>query len=135
MLNKEFANDCLREELAVQNEDRTLREFLCSYIGAASIDDEDIYDEAINYNDDLIDAWAEDNDMGFDDLLDFLMKNLDCKVKYDISIDMDYDQKPCKMGSDRKSYWEKEVRFEGSVLVNNVSLDMDEWFRSYEVEG
>ena len=61
------------------------------------------------------------------------MKSLDAKVDYDIRINNSYDVKPYKMGSDDNPYWTKEVCFNCRVIVNDISLTIDEWYKSYEV--
>ena len=59
--------------------------------------------------------------------------SLDKEVEYDLKIDMEYDKEPTKMGSDKKPYWDKEVRFTCRVLIDSVSLELDEWFMGFEV--
>lgn len=133
MLNQDFANRCVREELESQYENSTLREFLSSYFGGCGIDNDDIEEAMTNEYVDLIDAWAANYDLDYTEMFEFLMRSLDLEVEYDIKIDMNYDEKPIRMGSDAKPFWNKEVRFEGNVLVGGILLSLDEWFKDFEV--
>lgn len=133
MLNKDFANRCLQEFKEDWGEDKTLREFLSTYLGDCGIDDEDIRSTISNDYVDLINSWANDNNMDYPKMFNFIMKSLDKKVEYDIKIDMNYDEKPTKSGSDSKPFWNKEVRFETTAIVDGIRLECDELFREYEV--
>lgn len=133
MLNKDFANRCLQEFQEDWSKDKTLREFLSTYLGACGIDDEDIKSTILNDYVDLINSWANDNNMDYTKMLNFIMKSLDKEVKYDIKIDMNYDEKPTKSESDLKPFWNKEVRFETTAIVDGIRLECDELFRDYEV--
>lgn len=133
MLNQEFASKCLREFQEDWSEDKTLREFLSTYMGDCGIDDEDIESAISDEYVDLIDSWANDNDMDYTEIFKFIMESLDKEVEYDIRIDMGYDEKPTKSGPDSKQFWNKEVRFELAAVVDNIRLECDELFREYEV--
>ena len=61
------------------------------------------------------------------------MKSLDEEVEYDTKIDMSYDKEPDRIGSSSKPRWNKEVRFEITVRVNDISFECDEAFRDYEI--
>jgi AAA15 family ATPase/GTPase len=132
MLSQDFANKCVREELERSYEDKTLREFLAVFT-QSSIDSDIIEDTLNDEFSDFVDSWADDNDMSRTELMDFIMKSLDHDVEYDIKIDMEYDKEPTKMGPDSKPYWDKEVRFTGRALVDDVSFDLDEWYMDFEV--
>lgn len=82
---------------------------------------------------DLIIAWGDDNGMTYKDMYNFIMKSLDCKVDYDIKVDAGYDPKPNTWGLSKTNELWKEVRFSGNVIVNNISLDLDEWYKDFEV--
>lgn len=133
MLNKDFANRCLQEFKEDWSEDKTLREFLSTYLGDCGIDDEDIRSTISNDYVDLINSWANDNNMDYTKMFNFIMKSLDKEVEYDIKIDMNYDEKPTKSGPDSKPFWNKEVRFEIAAIVDGIRLECDELFRDYEV--
>lgn len=133
MLNKDFANRCLQEFKEDWSEDKTLREFLSTYLGDCGIDDEDIRSTISNDYVDLINSWANDNNMDYTKMFNFIMKSLDKEVEYDIKIDMNYDEKPTKSGPDSKPFWNKEVRFETTAIVDGIRLECDELFREYEV--
>ncbi len=133
MLNKDFANRCLQKFKEDWSEDKTLREFLSTYLGDCGIDDEDIRSTISNDYVDLINSWANDNNMDYTKMFNFIMKSLDKEVEYDIKIDMNYDEKPTKSGSDSKPFWNKEVRFETIAIVDGIRLECDELFREYEV--
>lgn len=132
MLSQDFANKCVREELESLYENKTLREFLAEYT-QSGIENETLVEVLTDEYADLVDSWADDNDMDYTEMFAFIMKSLDKEVEYDLKIDMEYDKEPTKMGSDKKPYWDKEVRFTCRVLVDNVSLELDEWFMSFEV--
>jgi len=132
MLNKDFINRCLQEELASLNEDKTLREFLAEYF-QYGIEDELIEKAMKDEFKDLIIAWGDDNGMTYKDMYNFIMKSLDCKVDYDIKVDAGYDPKPNTWGLSKTNELWKEVRFSGNVIVNNISLDLDEWYKDFEV--
>lgn len=133
MLNKDFANRCLQEFQEDWSEDKTLREFLSTYLGDCGIDDEDIRSTISNDYVDLINSWANDNNMDYTKMFNFIMKSLDKEVEYDIKIDMNYDEMPTKSGPDSKPFWNKEVRFETAAIVDGIRLECDELFRDYEV--
>jgi hypothetical protein len=133
MLDQDFANKCIREFQEELSEDKTLREFLSSYMSNCGKYDEDIESTMSDEYTDLIDSWATDNDMDYTEMYSFIMKSLDEEVEYDTKIDMDYDKEPNKTGSSSKPHWNKEVRFEITVRVNDISFECDEAFRDYEV--
>ena len=63
MLDQDFANKCIREFQEELSEDRTLREFLSSYMSNCGIHDEDTESAMSDEYVDLIDSWATDNSM------------------------------------------------------------------------
>ena len=132
MLDKKFADSCLKEELDDLKENKTLREFLAEYF-QYGIEDESIAEAMDDEFADLVDCWSVDNGMSPKEMIDFIMKSLDAKVDYDIRINNNYDVKPYKMGSDDNPYWTKEVCFSCKVIVNDISLTIDEWYKNYEV--
>lgn len=131
MLNMEFASRCLQEELESLNEDKTLREFLAEYF-QYGIEDELIEKAMDDEFADLVAAWGADNEMTPEEMYDFIMNSLDCRVDYDIKVDDGYDPKPNTYGLRSKELL-KEVCFIGNVVVNNVSLGLDEWFKEFRV--
>lgn len=133
MLDQEFANKCLREFQEDWSEDKTLREFLSSYMSDCGIDDEDIESAMLDEYMDLIESWAADNNMNYTEMFNFIMRSLDEEVKFDIMVDMNYDKEPIKMGSNSKPFWNKEVRFEVTAIVKGILFECDELFRDYEV--
>lgn len=133
MLTQEFANKCTREYLEECYEDaKTLREFLSSYLGVCSADDEDIEDIISDDYVDLIDVWASDNDLDYTEMHEFIMNNLDHAVEYDVKIDTGYDEAPVRSMLYNKPYWHKEVRVKARALVDDISLEMDEISRYFE---
>lgn len=133
MLDQSFANKCVREFQEDLSKDKTLREFLSVYMGNCGIYDEDIESVMLDEYADLIDSWASDNDVDYTEMFNFIMKSLDEEVEYDIKIDMSYDKEPYKLGSNLKPRWNKEVRFEVTVRVNDILFECEEAFRDYEV--
>lgn len=133
MLDQEFANKCLREFQEDWSEDKTLREFLSSYMSDCGIDDEDIESAMLDEYLDLIESWAADNNMNYVEMFNFIMRSLDEEVIFDIMVDMNYDKEPTKMGSNSKPFWNKEVRFEVTAIVKGILFECDELFRDYEV--
>jgi hypothetical protein len=71
--------------------------------------------------------------MSYTEMRNFIMESLDEELDYYIMVDMDYDEEPTRMGSDTKPFLTKEVRFEVTAQVNDISLGCDEQFREYEV--
>jgi len=132
MISKDFATRCLQEELDRFNENKTLREFISDFFGS-NCEDESIRNLMRDDIDYIVSSWAEDNNMSFDDMFNFIMNSLDNKVKYDLSIDMNYDYAPYKIGSGNNAHLNKEARFTGAVIVNNVSLDLEELFDDFQV--
>lgn len=131
MLDKKFADACISEELECMYDDKTLREFLSTYFDCG-IEDDEISLAMDDEFTDTVQSWADDNDMNYDEMYDFIMDSLDNRVEYDIDIDMNYEGRPTKMGSARNPYWVREVCFDGRVLVNEISLELEEWFKEYK---
>lgn len=132
MISKDFATRCLQEELDHFNENKTLREFISDFF-CSNCEDESIRNLMCEDINDTVFVWAEDNNMSFDDMFNFIMNSLDNKVEYDLSIDMNYDYAPYKIGSGSNAYWNKEAMFGGVAIVNNVSLDLGEFYNDFKV--
>lgn len=129
MLTKDFIEKCYREILDTFNENKTLREFLAEFMQCGIEDDcieNALYDDEYA---DLIDSWADANDVDKDELCDYILGSLDDEVEYEVKIDTDYDESYLTIGKGLT----KEVCFTYTVLVNGYFFELGEMFRDFEV--
>lgn len=113
---------------------KTLRDFLSEYMNC-STDINDIKYAMDNEYKDLIESWARDNGMEYSGMYAMLLACIGINPRYEIELDREYDRKPQKFFRGKLSpKWFKEVRFTGRVLVDEYILELDEWFKDYEVD-
>lgn len=131
MLNKDLADKFLKDELNYFNSTKTLRD-LFSVLFEVDSDDDSIESYICNDIHDILAKWSKDNNMCVDDMIGFIMCNLDNHIiELNIDIDNDYDVEPVrtpatKVNPDGRLI--KEVRFTGTVMIANYILDLGEWY-------
>ena len=119
MLNARLADKFLKDEISHFRGVNTLRDLFATMFDVDN-DDNSIEDYLNDDLYDMVEIWADDNDMLFGDMFSSIMSNLDTHVRLDIEVDRNYDVRP-----DGKF---KEVRFTGSASFNDITLDLDEWY-------
>ena len=95
-------------------------------------DDDSIESYICNDIPDILAKWSKDNGMWVDDMIGFIMRNLDNHIiELNIDIDRNYDVEPVrtpatKVNPDGRLI--KEVRFTGTMMIANYIFDLDEWY-------
>lgn len=135
MLNKKFASKCVKDQFDLRKEDKTLKDFLSTYLECSN-DVDDIREcllDKDNYT--LVNNWAKNNKLDFDSFVNRLIELSDAVIIHHINADLNYDNEFVTIND--VPY--QEVRFTGDVTVasayisDTIVLDLDEWFESYEI--
>lgn len=124
MLNAVLADKFLKDELCSFNDVSTLRDLFATMFYVDN-DDSSIENYLNDDISDILEIWADDNSMLFDDMFGLIMGNLDTHITLNIEVDRDYDVKP------ENGF--KEIRFIGSASFNDVVLDLDEWYDNMQM--
>lgn len=134
MIDQATATKFNIEMLKSFTKNKKLKDFLSSYLQCYPSRDE-IESVMLDEYSELIYHWGKDNGLGLQEMIDKLLDSLDEPMRYFIDIDREYDRKPEKFNRGKlKPKWFKEVRFTGEALVvNGLHLDLDEWFKNYDV--
>lgn len=133
MIDQDSANKYTNEMLRSFTKYKKLKDFLGSYFQCYPSRDE-IEPVMLDEYSELIYNWGVYNGIGLQEMTDRLLDSLEQPVRYFISLDREYDRKPEKFNRGKlKPKWFKEVRFTGEAIVNGLSLDLDEWFKNYDV--
>lgn len=119
MLNARLADKFLKDEFRHFNDVNTLRDLFATMFDVDN-DDNSIEDYLNDDISDMLEIWADDNNILVGDMFGLIMNNLDTHIKLNIEVDRDYDVK-----SNGKF---KEVHFTGSTSFNDITLDLDEWY-------
>ena len=133
MIDQDSANKYTNEMLRSFTKDKKLKDFLGSYFQCYPSRDE-IESVMLDEYSELIYNWGKDNGLDFQEMTNRLLDSLEQPMRYFISLDREYDRKPEKFNRGKLTpKWFKEVRFTGEAIVNGLSLDLDEWFKNYDV--
>jgi hypothetical protein len=130
MISNEDANNYIKLESNNFNYIKTFRDIICEFSEIYGSSDYDIKDYILNDAHNIIVKWSEDNCMSFNDMINFIMDNLDSEFKLEINIDLNYDceikQTYISLMNPHNTYY-KECKFFGNIYINNKVLYLGEW--------
>lgn len=134
-MSKEFNKEELlakatAERLKWLSENKTLGEYLSNHFDC--FNDEEHIREVLDLEDGYIEAWANDNDLTCDEVIEKIISLLNSEIEFEVIANTD-DSEPYKTGPNKKPTWCKEVWYNTKVCVDNLVLDFDESYEDFEI--